>query len=289
MMKIRNVSSSRWWQWHPPVGVFIAILAVVGVVVPWFKGEHASRTERAMWSVGMFLCMGFEIRSIYLAQAQHDKEQEMARSEQLKSFTRIADGINTAIANSRDQFDTTMEGLRTNLVTATDTFNQTRPKADVLFEVCVYDPLRPLSIRPNAPVGINFRYRNFGNEAAINVRKLGMLYVASTDESEAAAVILPLFDATWEEKKRRQTPGKHLAPGDGASDGLATSGFSVTEVSDIMSHKSTLYWLFRVEYSDNTGRWISEHGDVLQEIVPSHNQLITIHCNFFNTHRRPSE
>ena len=26
-----------WWQWHPPVGVFIAMLALLGVLVPLFR------------------------------------------------------------------------------------------------------------------------------------------------------------------------------------------------------------------------------------------------------------
>lgn len=29
------VFMAHWWQLHPPVGVFIGILGVLGVVVPW--------------------------------------------------------------------------------------------------------------------------------------------------------------------------------------------------------------------------------------------------------------
>jgi hypothetical protein len=271
MMKIRNVPCSRWWQWHPPVGVFIAILAVVGVVVPWFKGEHASRTERAIWSVGMFLCMGLEIRSIYLAQAQHDEEQERARSEQLENFRLIADGINT------------------NLVTATDTFNQTRPRADVKFETYVFDPLNPLTLHPNTPIGLNFRYKNMGNDVATNIRKLGWLYVASTDHSEAMSVILPLFNAAWEDKKTKVTAGMVLVPGESSAEDFHLSGFSVAEANDMAAKKNTIYMLFRVEYTDATGTWVSEHCDVVTQINPTRNQAVQSHCSFFNSHRRPSE
>jgi hypothetical protein len=27
------------WQWHPPVGVFIGLLTIPAVLVPWFRGE----------------------------------------------------------------------------------------------------------------------------------------------------------------------------------------------------------------------------------------------------------
>jgi hypothetical protein len=26
----------HWWQWHPPIGTFIGILALLGVLVPLF-------------------------------------------------------------------------------------------------------------------------------------------------------------------------------------------------------------------------------------------------------------
>jgi len=95
------------WQWHPPVGVFIALLAVVGVLVPWFRGEAKPR-EKAFWTFLMFLFVGLEIRTIYLDQAQHDREQALARCQQLESFHEIANGITGAITQSQQQFEKTM-------------------------------------------------------------------------------------------------------------------------------------------------------------------------------------
>jgi hypothetical protein len=99
--------------WHPPVGVFIAILALVGVAVPWLK-EKVSKREKALWTAVMFALVLLEIRSIYKDQAEHDKQQADARAEQLKSFKEIAKGIDIAITNSQKEFNATMQ--RTNQV-----------------------------------------------------------------------------------------------------------------------------------------------------------------------------
>jgi hypothetical protein len=105
--KCREILPS-WWQWHPPVGMFISLLAILGVLVPWFRGE-ASRREKAFWTFAMFLFVGLEIRTLYLDRSQHDREQALARCQQLESFTAIANGIQSSIDGSKTQFNTTMK------------------------------------------------------------------------------------------------------------------------------------------------------------------------------------
>ncbi len=79
----------------------------------------------------MFLFVGLELRTIYLDAAQHDREQALARCQQLESFQKIAGTLEQAIAQSQKQFAVTMgeEGkifgtARSNLdaVTGGDTF-----------------------------------------------------------------------------------------------------------------------------------------------------------------------
>lgn len=112
------------WQWHPPIGVFIALLAIVGVLVPWFRGE-VSKREKAFWTFLMFLFVGLEIRTIYLDQDQHDREQTLARCQQLESFQKIAAGIDTAISNSSTQFAATMTNMGEVLTKQDATLTQT--------------------------------------------------------------------------------------------------------------------------------------------------------------------
>jgi hypothetical protein len=112
------------WQWHPPIGVWIALLGGVGVLVPWFRGK-AGRREKAFWTFLMLLFVWLEIRTIYLDQSQHDHEQALARCQQLESFQKIADTLNTAISDSSAQFVATMNGMTTILTKQDTTLNQT--------------------------------------------------------------------------------------------------------------------------------------------------------------------
>ncbi len=91
--------------WHPPVGVFIALLAVVGVLVPWFRGSSIGPREKAFWTFLMFLFVGLEIRSIYLDRAENNEQQAQARDRELKSFSEIAKGIDATIDKSQKQFE----------------------------------------------------------------------------------------------------------------------------------------------------------------------------------------
>lgn len=61
------IVSPLWWQWHYPVGAWIALLALLGVVVPWFRPtEKMSRVGKAAWSLLMFVSFYMEIRTLYL-------------------------------------------------------------------------------------------------------------------------------------------------------------------------------------------------------------------------------
>lgn len=75
--------------------------------MPWFRGD-SGRREKAFWTFLMFLFVGLEIRTIYLDAAQHDREQALARCQQLESFQRIATGIDQSLEQSQKQFTATM-------------------------------------------------------------------------------------------------------------------------------------------------------------------------------------
>jgi hypothetical protein len=107
-------------EWYPPVGVFIGILALLGVLVPLLRDlTKIGKWEKALWTIVMLALVGLEIRSIYLDRDAHDREQAAARAEQLKQFSEIAKGIDTSITNSQKQFDATMSGIKMNIDTVT--------------------------------------------------------------------------------------------------------------------------------------------------------------------------
>jgi hypothetical protein len=69
------------WKWHPPVGLFIAILGVVGVVVPWLR-EHIGKREKAFWTFTFCLLLFLEIRSLHL----YSQDEAAVRDAQFKAF-----------------------------------------------------------------------------------------------------------------------------------------------------------------------------------------------------------
>lgn len=99
---------ARVWHYHPPVGVFIAILALLGVIVPLIR-EKVSPREKALWTLVLLALLLLEIHSIYEDRAEHEQEQLHARNEQLASFNRIAQGIDKTIENSDREFAATMK------------------------------------------------------------------------------------------------------------------------------------------------------------------------------------
>lgn len=114
-------------HWYPPVGVFIAILGVLGIVVPLIRDlAKMGKWEKAIWTFVMFALMGLEIRSIYLDRTAHDIEQDKARAEQLQHFNEIGEGIKGAVAESQKQFDATMERSNTILGGVSESIKQQR-------------------------------------------------------------------------------------------------------------------------------------------------------------------
>lgn len=97
------------WAWHPPVGVWIAILGLLGVVVPLIRDlAKIGKREKAFWTALMFVLLGLELKTVYQDRREHDEEQAKARSEQIAQFNRIADGIKETIDESQRQFEATM-------------------------------------------------------------------------------------------------------------------------------------------------------------------------------------
>jgi hypothetical protein len=120
------VISQPWWHWHPPVGSWIAVLALLGVIVPWLfrPPEKMGRGEKAIWTFVMLAFFYLELRTLYLDRDEHDGEQAHAECEQTQQFNQIAQGLESSIQMSREQFSVTMEkfGEAINTETGGDTF-----------------------------------------------------------------------------------------------------------------------------------------------------------------------
>jgi hypothetical protein len=99
------------WSWHPPVGVYIAALALLTVL----RGERIGPKDKSIWTGAMLCLVLLEINSIYKDRKEHDKEQADARKEQLTGFKEIASGIEQGLKQNQNHFDQTMSRLDTAL------------------------------------------------------------------------------------------------------------------------------------------------------------------------------
>lgn len=127
MIDVCPVYVIPWWQWHPPVGSWIAMLALLGVIVPWLfrPPDKMGRTEKAIWTFVMLLFLVLELRTLYLDRDEHDREQAHASCEQLKRFQAIADTLSSAISANQTQFQLTMQKLSEDETSRQNQFNAT--------------------------------------------------------------------------------------------------------------------------------------------------------------------
>lgn len=244
------------WNWYPPVGVFIGILALLGVLVPLFRdlGKIGPR-EKAIWTAVMFLLVGLEFRSLYLDRADHDKKESEARDRQLKGFKDIGDGITATIRASDAQFQQTMGQLKR-------TVGNTEPSA----VVAVIDIMpATIPVAPHSSVKFNVRFNNIGNENATDLRYDGRIYLGKLDDQEAQKIFASQFNQWWTQSKHQGSKEARAIPGSPPNVFTFSQEFSDDEIRDVTKHERTFYYLIRIIYSDHQGRWVHDYCAGVQD------------------------
>lgn len=272
------------WGSYPPIGVFIAILALLGVVVPLFRDlTKIGRREKAIWTFLMFALVLLEIRSIYLDRDAHDKEQAAAREEQLKQFGEIAKGINATIDKSQMQFDATMARIETTLKTSEETLNNTQPIAALEFRtMSVYQPSLPIAV--GRQLEFNVAYTNAANDTARNYNYDARLYVRRLDDPEAQREIAIDFNRWWDISQHPTSAA--IRPNYPSFFSFRSLPLTENEVSGVLNHSLTLYVLIRFTWTDRTGRWASDECFAFQD--PTHDLEVGHPCSIFTRDRYKS-
>lgn len=273
----------HWWQWHPPVGSFIAVLAVIGVLVPWFRGD-ASRREKAMWTIAMFVLLGLELRTLYRDRTEHDEEQTTARCQQLQSFQRIATSLDTAIAQSADQFRQTAQGLDATIKETKETIENTAPHADVRLDQfsSTAGPQSPVSLVFNQPMITNVFYHNAGTDVATRLTVWVHYYIGKPDDLAAQLAIKKQFEKDWKENVKPSSFSSSLSP----STVPVFGSFAQTLTADdlrALKAGQTIYNVLRISYYDKTGHWFFDYCGGYQS--PLQNMQIEHPCSYIHENR----
>lgn len=97
------------WTWHPPVGVWIGVLGLLGVLVPLIRDiDKIGKREKALWTLAVFILLLLEIKSVYQDRNEHDREQATTRAAEERNFKAIADEITSSMRQSDFNFAQTM-------------------------------------------------------------------------------------------------------------------------------------------------------------------------------------
>ena len=101
---------SHWWDSHPPVGVFIAILAGIGILVPLFREWGTiGKWEKAGWTFFMAVLVVLELRTLYLDRDEHDAQQALTMCREVDNFRNIAEKLSNSIAVAQDHYKSTID------------------------------------------------------------------------------------------------------------------------------------------------------------------------------------
>jgi hypothetical protein len=268
------------WTWYPPIGVYIAILALVGVLVPLFRDlTRIGRWEKAAWTAIMFLLVILEIKSIYQERNAHDKEQSDARSEQLSRFEQISDGLKNALQQSDQQFKATMQGIKSTLTSSERTLKNSQPRA--VLETKLIDVPTPMVPTVQTRLTFNVHYTNYGNDVARDSRNGALIFIRKKDDIAAQKELAAIFDKFWRENTHPVVVT--VNPNEPRLFSFTSDSFTESEIKGIGDHSMTFYILIRYTWRDGTGRWVGDQCFSMQD--PTQASQMGHTCKFHENHR----
>jgi hypothetical protein len=248
--------------WHPPVGVFIALLALIGVLVPWLKGNTVGPRERAIWTIVMFTLVALEIRSIYLDQAEHDKQQADARAAQLEQFQKIAAGLNSSITESQRQFGITVAGLSSALQIGAATMGNTAPKASLVVKGLFAFPDLSFPLSTTRTLVFNLNIENQGGDMATKVHQEVRVYVRRPGNIEDQRLIYSDLKKGWETRSKGWPA---INAFQAVFSTVKFEPFTDKQITSLLSRTGALYYLVRLGWTDKTGTWIADSCHEFQD------------------------
>lgn len=248
-----------YWRFCvPPPGYAIGALAVVAGIM---SVREMSTLAKVSWVVLLICLLLTEFTAIDKDRADNQEQQRKFFEAQKKGFQGIATQAQSNFATTTGGLKAAIEGLDANIKVATQTFQQTRPHADVrLLEYELDgDPLIPFKAKSIHQ--FLFYFNNPGTESARIYKKFGGMYIGKPNASDAEKAISRAFETDWD--KSPAAPRSQFMPTVISLAPLApfwaTEGVSFTE-NDVarLNKGETLYLVRRIEYSDSLGRWYTD-------------------------------
>jgi hypothetical protein len=269
-------------DWNPPVGVFIAILGLLGVIVPLIRPlETMGKREKAIWTCIAFVLLVVELRIIYQDRAHHDKDQAEARAQEERNFKTIANGLQQSINQSKEDFDTTIGKIKPILEASETTLRNTQPYGVLEFQkMNPYAPSFPIA--PGHQLEFNVWFTNAGNDVAHDVYYDVKFYVGKLDDEPTERTIAADFEKWWRDSTHRGPVGL-IRPNAPTFQSFKTDPFTEDQVKALVGRTVTIYALIRFAYLDRTGSWFGDECFGMQD--PMHDVTVGHSCVYHNNHR----
>jgi hypothetical protein len=107
-------------------------VAVLGAVAGIMTLREMKSLEKVVWIFALSALLFVELKAIRLDRAQSQREQKELRAREAERLQGIADGITTAINNSKAQFDSTMAHAKALAKATLDNANLARRGLDMI-------------------------------------------------------------------------------------------------------------------------------------------------------------
>jgi len=251
-----------WWLFHiPSPGKAIGALAVVAGIM---SVREMKVLGKISW-VFLLVCMLVtEFKAINKDREENEVKQAAFFKEQKDGFQNVTDQAKRHFGETTGELKAAIQALNETLGIATGTFQQTQPHAAILpttFTI-TNSPTPPALFDSNTVYSINFFHANNGSEQGMITKRIGRIYVAKPDDSDAQKEISKKFAQAWREAESTKDPPVVLS----GSPGFWTESQSISkeDENNLKFHGNTLYFVRRIEYTDKTGKWWSDRCENLQ-------------------------
>jgi hypothetical protein len=229
---------------HPSPGTSVGILGAMAVVISLRATMKAP--EKLGWIVIAVILIWLEVGAIHTTEQQNIAEREEINTK--------FEALNAKSESISSNMNTVLTNLKTTLEDVDATLAQTKPQAMVLYKDLDFDNF---AIRD--PFEFSITYSNEGMAEARNISMLARAYVGPENPNHADEdAIVRKFEDEWRKSAIKFGSRQLFNPREIATENFRQAGFTGEEKHRLVRGPDQIYFLFRVAYSDDLGRWRSD-------------------------------
>jgi hypothetical protein len=277
VLELACLPLALWWISYshlPPPGWAVAFIA--GAAAAMSVHDDMKGWQKGLWMliIGAFLVT--ELRAIHKDRIEAQQQAIGDRNAQDGAFAAVRKTQNDDFSATALGLTTAIDGIKSTLTAANTTLLQTQPRAALHLDKIEFTPI-PSEILPDIPYTWNYHFTNAGTATATNVVMMQRIFVGRADDKDAQLSLVDRFNKEWKTGGQKSTVV--IVPNVPLFNTLNRT-FSKDELQDFST--KTIYFMFRYEYSDESGRWRMDECKGLQRDSPATIDTSIFHvCDVF--------